>query len=176
MASARSATGSGGGMRPAAGGYMPIENYGIIGNMHTCALVGMDGSIDFMCWPDFDSPSVFCRLLDRHKGGHFSISPPADLACTTKQQYLPSSNILQTRYIHEEGVVDLVDFFPRPKATAVVSRVPSHGSGREVRSVQEELKKWLVRRVECIRGRMELGESRRGGRAADRGGGGQDTR
>lgn len=54
-------------------------------------------------------------------------------------------------------MVDLVDFFPRPKATAVVSRAPSQGSVREVRSVQEELKKWLVRRVECIRGRMELG-------------------
>lgn len=107
--------------------------------------------------PDFDSPSVFCRLLDKNKGGHFSISPPNDLVCTTKQQYLPSSNILLTRYIHEDGVVDLVDFFPRPKATAVVSRAPNQNSVREVRAVQEELKKWLVRRVECIRGRMELG-------------------
>lgn len=151
--------GSGRTMREHAGGYLPIENYGIIGNMHTCALVGMDGSIDFMCWPDFDSPSVFCRLLDKNKGGHFSISPPADIVCTTKQQYLPSSNILTTRYIHQQGVVDLVDFFPRPKSTAVVSRpLPGQGVVREVRPVQEELKKWLVRRVECIRGEMTLGE------------------
>ncbi|CAK7197523.1 hypothetical protein SEUCBS139899_000170 [Sporothrix eucalyptigena] len=148
--------GSGRAMREHAGGYLPIENYGIIGNMHTCALVGMDGSIDFMCWPDFDSPSVFCRLLDKNKGGHFSVSPPPEVVCTTKQQYLPSSNILMTRYIHEEGVVDLVDFFPRPKQTAVVSRTPSQSSVREVRAVQEELKKWLVRRVECIRGKMAL--------------------
>ncbi|CAK7567076.1 MAG: hypothetical protein SEPTF4163_005035 [Sporothrix epigloea] len=149
--------GSGRTMREHAGGYLPIENYGIIGNMHTCALVGMDGSIDFMCWPDFDSPSVFCRLLDKNKGGHFSISPPADIVCTTKQQYLPSSNILTTRYIHQQGVVDLVDFFPRPKSTAVVSRpLPGQGVVREVRPVQEELKKWLVRRVECIRGEMTL--------------------
>ncbi|RBQ78297.1 hypothetical protein VDGD_21227 [Verticillium dahliae] len=65
-------------------GYLPIEDYGMIGNMHTCALVGMNGSVDFMCWPDFDSPSVFCRLLDKDKGGHFSISPPAEMQCTTK--------------------------------------------------------------------------------------------
>jgi len=107
--------------------------------------------------PDFDSPSVFCRLLDKDKGGHFSISPPADLGCTTKQQYLPSSNILQTRYIHDDGVVDLVDFFPRPKNAGVIAKGPKQGPYREVTKVQEELKKWLVRRVECIRGTMSLG-------------------
>ncbi|KAI1341479.1 glycosyl hydrolase [Xylariaceae sp. FL0016] len=111
----------------------------MIGNMRTCALVSMDGSLGKM--PDFDSPSVFCRLLDKEKGGYFRIAPPDSIGCTTKQQYLPSSAILQTRYIHEDGVVDLVDFFPRPKTT---------------RTVNEELKKWLVRRVECIRGQLTL--------------------
>lgn len=108
--------------------------------------------------PDFDSPSIFCRLLDKSKGGHFSISPPQDLPCTTKQSYLPSSNILQTRYIHEDGVVDLVDFFPRPRTSfAPVQRGGSRPSAfREVEAVQEELKRWLVRRVECIRGRLSL--------------------
>ncbi|KAK3394374.1 Six-hairpin glycosidase-like protein [Podospora didyma] len=143
-------------MRRSGGGYLPIENYGLIGNMRTCALVGMDGSIDFMCWPEFDSPSVFCRLLDKDKGGHFSIHPAARLTCTTKQQYLPSSNILQTRYIHEDGVVDLVDFFPRPKNAKVLFKGPKQSAYREMTSVQEELKKWLVRRVECIRGSLEL--------------------
>ncbi|EPE07190.1 glycosyl hydrolase [Ophiostoma piceae UAMH 11346] len=146
--------------RQHAGGYLPIENYGIIGNMHTCALVGMDGSIDFMCWPDFDSPSVFCRLLDKNKGGYFSVSPPLGAVCTTKQQYLPSSNLLVTRYIHEEGVVGVTDFFPRPKSTAVVARAPRGGGQgpavKTVKTVQEELKKWLVRRVECVRGKMTL--------------------
>lgn len=52
--------------------------------------------------PDFNSPSIFCRLLDKSKGGHFSISPPQDLPCTIKQSYLPSSNILQTRYLDIE--------------------------------------------------------------------------
>ncbi|KAH7035098.1 glycosyl hydrolase [Microdochium trichocladiopsis] len=137
--------------------YLPIENYGMIGNMRTCALVSMDGSIDFMCWPYFDSPSIFCRLLDKHKGGFFSLSPSPSLTCNTKQQYLPSSAILQTRYIHEDGVVDVVDFFPRPKNTTILSSgTTSHYAYREAQNVPGELKKWLVRRVECIRGSMSL--------------------
>jgi GH15 family glucan-1,4-alpha-glucosidase len=108
--------------------------------------------------PEFDSPSIFCRLLDKDKGGYFSIHPAAHLSCTTKQQYLPSSNILQTRYIHEDGVVDLVDFFPRPKNASVLFKGPKQSAYREVTSVQEELKQWLVRRVECIRGRLQLGQ------------------
>lgn len=107
--------------------------------------------------PDFDSPSVFCRLLDRNKGGYFSIHPQPDLTCTTKQQYLPSSNILQTRYIHEQGVVDIVDFFPRPKhANVIPTGRPGQSAFREATAVQEELKQWLVRRVECIRGKLAL--------------------
>lgn len=137
-------------------GYLPIENYGLIGNMRTCALVGIDGSVDFLCWPDFDSPSIFCRLLDKDKGGYFSICPPQDMTFTTKQQYLPSSNILQTRYIHEDGVVDLVDFFPRPKSSSVVTKSAKQMPYREAVAVQDELKKWLVRRVECIRGCVDL--------------------
>ncbi|KAH8736951.1 family 15 glycoside hydrolase [Ilyonectria robusta] len=147
---------SGGARRAQTGGYLPIEDYGMIGNMHTCALVGMDGSVDFMCWPDFDSPSVFCRLLDKNIGGYFSISPPQGINCTTKQQYLPSSCILQTRYIHEDGVVDLVDFFPRPKSAQVMTKGYKQNAYREATKVQEELKKWLVRRVECIRGSLTL--------------------
>ncbi|KAK3694763.1 Six-hairpin glycosidase-like protein [Podospora appendiculata] len=154
MASHNSTQGPDGLMRKR--GYLPIENYGLIGNMRTCALVGMDGSVDYMCWPEFDSPTVFCHILDKDKGGFFSIHPTADLTCTTKQQYLPSSNILQTRYIHEDGVVDVVDFFPRPKKASVLAKSPAQSTYREMTSVQEELKKWLVRRVECIRGRLSL--------------------
>lgn len=109
--------------------------------------------------PEFDSPSVFCRLLDKDKGGYFIIHPSAHLGCTTKQQYLPSSNILQTRYIHEDGVVDLVDFFPRPMKTQTVIKGLKASAYREMTSVQEELKQWLVRRVECIRGKFSLGKS-----------------
>lgn len=56
-------------------GYQPIENYGLIGDMHTAALVGMDGSIDWFCFPHFDSPSVFAAILDDRKGGRFKIAP-----------------------------------------------------------------------------------------------------
>lgn len=100
---------------------------------------------------------MFCRLLDKDKGGFFSIQPQADITCTTKQQYLPSSNILQTRYIHEQGVVDVVDFFPRPKHSNVMAKGgPRQSAYREATVVQEELKQWLVRRVECIRGQLAL--------------------
>ncbi|KAI0486107.1 Six-hairpin glycosidase-like protein [Xylaria cf. heliscus] len=133
-----------------ASGYLPIEHYGMIGNMRTCALVSIDGSIEF------DSPSLFCRLLDKDKGGYFSIAPPDPISCTAKQQYLPSSAILQTRYINEDGVVNLVDFFPRPKNANILTPSNAQTSYRETQSVPEELKEWLVRRVECIRGQFTL--------------------
>lgn len=126
-------------------------------------MIGIDGSLDFMCWPDFDSPSLFCRLLDSKKGGYWSIAPPHSSdpsvrAYTTKQQYLPSSNILQTRYIGEDGVVDLVDFFPRPLTITAgeITRARTQGPYRESVTVQDELKRWLVRRAECIRGSVDL--------------------
>ena len=56
--------------------YQPIENYGLIGDLFTVALVGMDGSIDFMCFPEFDSPTVFARMLDSKKGGFFRLAQP----------------------------------------------------------------------------------------------------
>ncbi len=58
--------------------YQPIENYGIIGNMRTVALVGMNGSIDWYCYPHFDSPSIFGAILDDDKGGRFQICPVGD--------------------------------------------------------------------------------------------------
>ena len=57
--------------------YHPIENYGIIGNMHSAALVSLDGSVDWLCLPRFDSPSVFGAILDAEKGGRFRIAPTA---------------------------------------------------------------------------------------------------
>ncbi|KAL2012107.1 hypothetical protein VTN00DRAFT_4825 [Thermoascus crustaceus] len=93
-------------------GYSAIEDYGIIGDMHTCALVSKNGSLDFMCWPVFDSPSVFCRLLDKDKGGHFSINAGAGVNPISKQRYLPYTNMLETRWIDENGVINLLDYFP----------------------------------------------------------------
>lgn len=92
----------------------PIENYGVIGNMRSIALVGMHGSIDFLCYPDFDSPTVFAALLDDEKGGCFQI----DAKLTNvriRQLYLPDTNILLTRFLAEEGVAELTDFMPIEK-------------------------------------------------------------
>jgi GH15 family glucan-1,4-alpha-glucosidase len=71
--------------------YRPIENYGIIGDMHSVALVGMDGSIDWLCFPHFDSPSVFGAILDDEKGGRFRISPASE-DFKSKQLYWPDTN------------------------------------------------------------------------------------
>ncbi|WP_423146037.1 glycoside hydrolase family 15 protein [Rubrolithibacter danxiaensis] len=92
-------------------GYQPIENYGIIGDLNTVALVGLNGSIDFMCFPDFDSPSVFAALLDKNKGGYFQIHPVKD-EVKYKQLYLPDTNILLTRFLTGKGVGELTDFMP----------------------------------------------------------------
>ena len=73
--------------------YQPIEDYGIIGNMRTVALVGMNGSIDWLCWPHFDSPSVFAAILDDGKGGRFSISPIETEGVNRKQLYWPDTNV-----------------------------------------------------------------------------------
>ena len=91
--------------------FQPIENYGVIGNMRSIALVGMDGSIDFLCYPNFDSPSVFAALLDDKEGGHFQIEPKLTNA-RIRQLYLPDTNILVTRFLAEEGVVELTYFMP----------------------------------------------------------------
>jgi GH15 family glucan-1,4-alpha-glucosidase len=91
--------------------FQPIEDHGAIGNMRTVALAGMDGSIDFLCYPDFDSPTVFAALLDDEKGGCFRIRP--QLAnVRVRQLYLPDTNILLTRFLAEDAVVELTDYMP----------------------------------------------------------------
>ena len=91
--------------------HQPIESYGIIGNLHTVALVGMDGSIDWFCLPHFDSPSVFAALLDDDKGGSFRIWPCIE-GVATKQLYVPETNVLVTRFLSPEGVGEVTDFMP----------------------------------------------------------------
>ena len=109
-------------------GYQPIENYGLIGNMHTTALVGMDGSIDWLCLPHFDSPSVFAGILDHQKGGRFKIAP-IDGGVRYKQFYWPDTNVLVTRFLSSDGVGQIIDFMPvgiskqDPRANALVRRV-----------------------------------------------------
>ncbi|GHA65504.1 glycoside hydrolase family 15 protein [Pontibacter akesuensis] len=110
--------------------YQPIENYAVIGDLNTVALVGLNGTIDFMCFPDFDSPSIFAAILDNEKGGSFSIQPTADGA-KHRQLYLPDTNVLLTRFLHDEGIGEITDFMP----------VEALFQGKE-----------LIRRVSCVHG------------------------
>jgi GH15 family glucan-1,4-alpha-glucosidase len=91
-------------------GYLPIEDHGIIGDLNTAALVAKDGTIDWLCLPAFDSPSVFASILDDERGGQFSVRP---VDYTRSQQlYLPGTNVLLTRFITPQGVAEVLDFMP----------------------------------------------------------------
>ncbi|KAG8215705.1 hypothetical protein J3R82DRAFT_7584 [Butyriboletus roseoflavus] len=136
--------------------YLPIADHGLyaqlldpieqsdpllyfsIGNLRTAALISLDGSVESYCIPNFDSPSVFARILDKNKGGHFSITPTVPFV--TKQNYLPSSNVLQTKFLNDKGVVVVTDFLPR------------QADGETKRPMLF----WLIRRVEVIRGTLPL--------------------
>ncbi|HLL83356.1 MAG TPA: glycoside hydrolase family 15 protein [Longimicrobium sp.] len=117
--------------------YQPIQNYGIIGDLRTVALVSIEGSIDWFCFPHFDSPSVFAALLDDKKGGHFRISPRTD-GVTCKQLYWPETNVLVTRFLAPHGVAEIEDFMPA-------------GAARSPRFEHQ-----LLRRVKVIRGRVDF--------------------
>jgi GH15 family glucan-1,4-alpha-glucosidase len=91
--------------------FIPIAEHGLIGDLQTSALVATNGTIDWFCCPRFDSPSVFGSLLDRGKGGYFSIAPQGD-DYVSKQLYLPGTAILITRFITADGVGEVIDFMP----------------------------------------------------------------
>jgi GH15 family glucan-1,4-alpha-glucosidase len=91
--------------------YLPIDKYGVVGDLRTVALVGANASLDFLCYPRLDSPSVFQALLDDEKGGYFAITPLADDP-THYQWYLPDSNVLLTRFLAEQGVAEVSDVMP----------------------------------------------------------------
>lgn len=114
--------------------YLPIADYGIIGNLHTVALVSREGSIDYLPFTRFDSPTIFAALLDRKKGGRFQICP-ADDHVRIKQLYLPDTAILLTRFLSDTGMAELTDYMP----------------------VKEEEKGCaLVRTLRCIRGDLQF--------------------
>ncbi|MDP9474318.1 MAG: glycoside hydrolase family 15 protein [Actinomycetota bacterium] len=117
--------------------YQPIQDYGIIGDMHSAALVGTDGSIDWLCFPHFDSPSVFAAILDDEKGGRFKIAPSAE-GVARKQLYWPDTNVLITRFFTPGGVGEIIDYMP--------VGMPENGHGYHQ----------LVRRVRVVRGEMSF--------------------
>ncbi len=113
--------------------YAPIEDHGVIGDMHTVALVATDGTIDWFCPPRFDAPSVFGSILDADKGGRFQIAP-VNGGGNVKQLYLPDTNVLITRFLTAHGVGEVQDFMP-------IHRDPEH-------------RRQLLRRVIAVRGEM----------------------
>ena len=115
-------------------GYLPIEDHGIIGDLHTAALVGTDATIDWLCLPAFDSPSVFASILDDERGGHFSLRPAQ--YTHSQQLYLPDTNVLLTRFITPNGVAEVLDFMPIED--------------------ERELRHDLIRDIRVIRGRMTI--------------------
>jgi GH15 family glucan-1,4-alpha-glucosidase len=100
----------------------PVENHGVIGDMRTCALVGKDGSIDFMCFPRFDSPTIFAALLDAEKGGRFDLAPEEPDDARHVQLYLPDSAILLTRSLFTGGVAEVSDVMPVDGPTPTLVR------------------------------------------------------
>jgi GH15 family glucan-1,4-alpha-glucosidase len=116
--------------------YQPIENYGIIGDMHSVALVGMNGSIDWFCFPHFDSPSVFGRIVDDKKGGYFQITSTE--SAHQKQLYWPATNVLITRFLNPDGVGEVTDYMPV-------------GAARDRNGYHR-----IIRRVSVVRGSLKF--------------------
>ncbi|PSQ79572.1 MAG: glycoside hydrolase family 15 protein [Bacteroidetes bacterium QS_1_63_11] len=120
--------------------YTPIEDYAVIGDCASAALVGRDGSIDWLCWPRFDSPSIFASLLDADVGGHFQIQPIGDFE--VDRRYVNDTNVLETTFTTEDGVLRVTDLMPVARRKAYE---------RELWPTRE-----LLRRVECVEGTVDV--------------------
>jgi GH15 family glucan-1,4-alpha-glucosidase len=118
-------------------GYLPIADHGIIGDLHTVALVGANGTIDWYCCPSFDSPSVFASIVDKEKGGFYRISPAED-DWTSRQLYFPDTNVLITRFFTDQGVGEGQAFMPI------------------ARTGEERHRHRLIRRIVCVRGELRF--------------------
>jgi GH15 family glucan-1,4-alpha-glucosidase len=120
--------------------YKPIADYAIIGDCRSAALVGRDGSIDWLCLPRFDSPSVFAALIDADRGGRFRVAPAAD--ATVTRRYVGESTVLETTFTTSSGVIVLTDAMPVADERAKTASLwPDHE---------------VLRRVECIDGEVEV--------------------
>jgi GH15 family glucan-1,4-alpha-glucosidase len=122
-------------------GYKPIRDYALIGDQKTCALVGIDASIDWLCVPRFDSPSVFAAILDKNKGGSFRIIPLSE-EFETRQFYEDNTNILLTQFKDSSGLVQILDFMP---CFRVSHTIVSAGE--------------IHRRIQCLEGEFQFGIS-----------------
>jgi GH15 family glucan-1,4-alpha-glucosidase len=115
-----------------------IEDYGVIGDCKAAALVSRSGSIDWLCWPRFDSPSIFAALLDRERGGYWKLSPVG--SCSVERRYLPESNVIETCFTTDSGAAVLTDLMP-VRDSSSLSLVPDHE---------------ILRRLVCTSGEVEI--------------------
>lgn len=122
----------------------PIESCGVIGDLHTVALVAMDGTIDWCCLPQFDSPSVFAAILDPGKGGYFRLAP--EQVGTNRQMYMPETNVLMTRFLRPEGVGEVIDLMPVKDDKKMESSAVMHEIVRIARAVRGAVRF----RLECL--------------------------
>jgi GH15 family glucan-1,4-alpha-glucosidase len=120
--------------------FSPIDDYAIIGDCRAAALVSKHGSIDWLCWPRFDKPSIFAALLDPERGGFWRICPTT---CEkVDRQYIPETNVLQTRFVTSSGSILLTDLMPMESASYAAGKMaPDHE---------------VIRRVECTQGQVEV--------------------
>jgi GH15 family glucan-1,4-alpha-glucosidase len=118
--------------------YPDIGDYAVIGDCRTAALVSKYGCIDWLCWPRFDSPSIFAALLDRERGGYWKIAPTGSFS--VHREYLEGSNVLQTRFQTSSGTAALLDLMPVRDTTQPVM-VPDHE---------------IIRQIECTNGEVEI--------------------
>ncbi len=147
--------------------YKRISDYGVIGDMHTAALVGLDGSIDWYCAPRFDSPSVFAALLDARKGGRFQLSPIESF--TTNQSYEGETNVLSTIFESKQGRIKLTDFMPCFMEKGELKGL--HEIHRIVDCVEGELGLRIIfqPRLDYARGKTTILETREGCTAKNQG-------
>lgn len=130
--------------------YLPINSYGVIGDCHSALLVAPDGSVDWGCLPDFDSPAIFCRLLDHEHGGYFQIAPTEPIPGA--QRYLRGSNVLQTRFTSTSGEMVLTDFMP----VETLRAWPYQGMNNNTWTREDGSCHCLVRIAECTHGEMTI--------------------
>jgi GH15 family glucan-1,4-alpha-glucosidase len=120
--------------------YRPIADYAIIGCTRSAALISKEGSIDWLCWPRFDAPSIFARILDYQHGGFFAIHPSGEF--TSKRRYLPSTNVLETTFESGTGTVKLLDLMP----------VMREGDKKRLLTPFRQ----ILRRIECTSGEVTM--------------------
>ncbi|HLG63003.1 MAG TPA: glycoside hydrolase family 15 protein [Ktedonosporobacter sp.] len=131
--------------------YQPINSYGVIGDCHSTVLISPDGAIDWGCLPDFDSPAIFCRLLDGERGGFFQIAPDKD-TIPGSQRYLRGSNVLQTRFTSTTDELVLTDFMP----VETLRAWPYKGMSNNTWTREDGSCHCLVRIVECTHGEIAI--------------------